>query len=330
MKISVITITNRKNPRFAAMAKTLAANLKPYPDVELEWVVVDTLQKEREGSIEAGFPVVHVEQTGEFFPNHNGARNTGVLAASGDYLFFLDDCTVVTRSWMQGMKALAKEGHGMRCNMFFQNDIEIPDDGLIANHEGGAHNFVDCLATTVAGGAFGVPREKILEVGGFDEIYSGIACKNEDLDAFVRLERAGLKWRTSENCCAIQLMTSHDKAPYDTPKLALEGRKLFNALIKDRERTQALRGISAHETGTSGSGSSEHSEPEGGALPSVLSSEAGGEQSELGGSDSSPDPVADAPSDRNSHSGDSSPVDDLEDGDDGDDDLDDLEDELMS
>ena len=41
MRLSVITITCRRDPRFARMAQAIAANLARHPEVELEWIVVD-------------------------------------------------------------------------------------------------------------------------------------------------------------------------------------------------------------------------------------------------------------------------------------------------
>jgi hypothetical protein len=263
MKLAIVTITCRPEPRFADMVKAIAGSIsaskiepKPY------WIVVDDVLNAAETRIarseglkrivDSQFGLLHVQPkpskvrgpwrtTPEDLPDQNNARNTGLtfaIAMDADYVLYVDDCTVITQSTIQAVLACAEKNVCLRVPIVFKNDIVIPQDGKVSMGESGGFHFVPCKATTAAGGCFGMPIEALVGIGGFDEVYAG-AMGKQDLDAFMRAERAGWKWVTTKRCAAIQLAKTHDKASVSRNDEALSGRasvKPWNNLLRDKTR----------------------------------------------------------------------------------------------
>lgn len=265
MKLAIVTITVRPEPRFADVANAIAGNLLSTGklDHDVGWIVVDEcLSGPAETSaaraqvlkqaVADRFPLIHVEpkpsrvrgrqrQTAEDLPDQNSARNTGLalaIALEADYVIYLDDCTIPTQSLLQVAFLAAEKGACLRVPIVFKQDIAVPQDGKVAMGESGGMHLVPCKATTAAGGCFGMPTAALEAICGFDEVYAG-AMGKQDLDAFVRAERSGWKWMTSKRCAAIQLSKTHDKASVSRNDEALSGRasvKPWNALLKDKQR----------------------------------------------------------------------------------------------
>lgn len=279
MKLAIVTITCRPEPRFADMAKSIIGSILSVPDKskdhEIVWIVVDEQlaagTPEGRRAREAGLaevvgdvlPVLHcvpkpskvrgpTRETPEDLPDQNNARNTGLavaLAAEADYALYLDDCTVITQSTIQAVLVAAANDHCLRVPIIFKNDVLVPESGKVAMGETGGLHFVPCKATTAAGGCFGMPIAALLAISGFDEVYAG-AMGKQDLDAFVRAERAGWKWMTTKRCAAIQLGKTHDKASVSRNDEALSGRasvKPWNDLLRDKTRTTPIVGVDLDE-----------------------------------------------------------------------------------
>ncbi len=268
MKLSVITITCRKAPRFGQMSAALAANLAKHKDVFLEWIVVDERlwydadvreemfaevvveqeNKDRDGTWERlnlkhvapkpskwRGPDVEVDR-----PDHNSARNTGLAYATGDYIAFVDDCTVVGGCWLETLLLCAALDGGYRCNVAPTREavFRMPRTGLVHDREV-ADRLVEAAPTTIAGCAFGAPRAAFDAIGGFDESYGGESgC--EDTDAFVRLSHTGLLFYSSRAGWAYHI--AGPRAHDDVCSLsevfhAQANNRRYNALLGDRGRT---------------------------------------------------------------------------------------------
>lgn len=258
-RIAICTITARRDARLHDMAKTLTyAARAARGRASLVWVVVDELHGEDRlpASVFEDLEVFHVRPKPSSFrpdlPDHNGARNTALahaLSAHVDYIVYLDDRTVVTRSFADVVLACVRDATGYRATVKFVRDVAVPDNGLIDAHELGGLDFAPCAATTVAGGCFGAPAHAFEQIDGFDEAFSGQYGK-EDLEAFVRLERIGIRWMATKRAVALQLGASAPASPagtdttrvdITTDREALRGRRnlvLFKKLIADRKRVR--------------------------------------------------------------------------------------------
>lgn len=246
MKISIVTITCRHEPRYREMEATIAANVARVQDVDLEWLIVDELGRDFESdSIDVRMVRPQPsEWRDRGFPDPQTARNTALSEVRGDYVVFLDDCTIVNNYWLEQVIECANNGWGYRCNVVDLSNTKLPIDGAFVWPHASPDRFRTCLATTVAGRCFGAPNKALCDIGGFDMIYSGGMPKGA-MDAFVRTERAGLIWKTNRRGWAIQLTCTHDRAAVGRRDHDVRNKGFFDALLSDRERTDVIEAFVA-------------------------------------------------------------------------------------
>jgi len=269
MKLSVITITCRTDPRLPEMARTLIQSLSAAPaDTRLEWIIVDdrllgegareTSKSVRElvfaavhGVASEGvmdrFSVNHTPplpsphrgpQVASPAPAHNSARNAGLFACADnvDYIVFLNDCSIVTVGWAAVAVDCALAGKGWRCKEGSIQDIKLPDGHY--RHKDHHDRLRPVPATTVGGACWGAPAASFGKIRGFDLAYDGEA-KGHELDAVVRLARTGLAFVTTERAYTVRLrrtLTSDEVSTRQEVFVGNRNKILLNELTRDRSR----------------------------------------------------------------------------------------------
>jgi len=247
MKLSIVTITCRENPRFEEMYRTLAGSLARCPmPLEVEWIIVDEKMRVPKFPLNEQLGIRVIAPLGSVAraqldkdPAHNSARNAGLLAVSpdSDYIVFLNDCTIVTKAWFELVHDCAAQNLGIRCRTYVMHDIAIPADGAVTHRD---HNdrLREVPPATVAGPCWGAPKRAFDQVGGFDLVYDG-EDRGHDADAILRLARVGVRFICSERAFAVCLKRTKNRAEVSTRKAAFVGArntKTFNLLAKDRHR----------------------------------------------------------------------------------------------
>lgn len=264
MKVSVITITCRSNPRLAEAARTLSATVAHAGDTELEWIIVDELGRDVEMLTKPADwnqralerftvqvvrpPELAIRQGPDRAPAHNNARNAGLAHATGDYVVLLNDCNVVTEGWLAVARDCAKQGVGWRCKTHEIPDRAIPATGVVRwkdHHD----NLRPVPFSGVAGPCFGAPMRAFREIDGFDLSYDG-QRKGNDNEAILRMARNGLVFVGTERAFTVQLRRTKIAAEISTLKEAHAGNRniaLYNDLKRDTKRVLPLQ--SAHPFG---------------------------------------------------------------------------------
>lgn len=248
MKLSVITITCRPEPAFDLMATAIASSLMSCSeDVDLEWIVVDEKLWDAEpdarvrslklaasdACLEAA--IVHVPPKpsrlrGPFrdpelpadLPDHNGARNTGLAVATGDFVLFMDDQMLITANLLPLVVDLAAAGRGFRAVVTSNPNVGKLDLENLRYNDAKGGRLSKAIPTAVAGGCFGAAREAFERVRGFDEAYGGQYSRPEIV---LRLARAGVEFWGRQDVCGISLRTQKNRREITNDQAALAGKR---------------------------------------------------------------------------------------------------------
>jgi glycosyl transferase family 2 len=227
--ITIVTITARRDPMWEPMLQSLAEARQVARGGDesfyLEWVVVDAgLWYDPRRVIDlhhlvmdsgGPFPVIHIAPkpsvfhgpwTDRHLPDQNGARNTGIVYANGDYLVFIDDCSVVHPNFLRRAWAAREESRIVRfAHRFWRpivnHGLKPPDDERYAQ-------YGRLTETSLRGSGVGYPLAILLDMNGFDERFSG--APKEDIGIGIRLKAAGHElWEDNSTL----IVESLDEAP---------------------------------------------------------------------------------------------------------------------
>jgi GT2 family glycosyltransferase len=184
-RISVVVCTLNGG---ATIGETLdAIERLEYPDVEP--IVVDDGSTDATAEIVAAHPEVRLIRT----PNRglSAARNTGLRAATGELVAYLDDDAYPDPHWLDYVAlALRDDTHAGVGGP----NLPVPEDGLVAesvaNAPGGPVHVLlsDTVAEHIPGCNMAFRRDRLEAIGGFDEQFR---VAGDDVDVCWRLQARG-------------------------------------------------------------------------------------------------------------------------------------------
>jgi len=248
MKLTIAYMTNRPDPAFRWFADSLANQITP--DLEIEVLVVDLLSdyapQERMQYFRdhtrpefilrvippkpCAWQGKHRKTVEDMFAAAI-ARNTAFIHTTSNYIFCVDDLTVLGPQWLANAKHAAENRYVM-CGAYKKlechpdelknfKDGELPhmrvENGTIISHGreildcrwnyGSDDGIKPCAGSFFFGCSFGVPMEAVLKTNGFDEYHDGLGA--EDYDFGTRLARAGYKLYYNRNALTCESEEMH-------------------------------------------------------------------------------------------------------------------------
>lgn len=215
--VTICFPTMRKHPKLMWLLDSLDYQRKKYPDLQIQFIVIDYWQNVRNGHPDYEqfvFPpdldVLHISplpsnvqgryrSTVEVWYAAANARNSGFVYAKHDHIAFADDLAVLGQRWLEGIieavegNYIALGAYQKHINMVVENGKIISSDlalnGMDVRWEGAADNS---KARTRGGNLYGcsycMPLEAGLKINGFDCLTDTIGY--EDCVAGIRIESA--------------------------------------------------------------------------------------------------------------------------------------------
>jgi hypothetical protein len=229
--ITVAYITYRADPKFDWFADSLA---RQTDGSDMEVLVVDgQWSRERTGLFEAQargrFALTHVaaKPTPNAGPHRltrvdhfsaASARNTAAVYATGKYLVYADDLSVLMPGWWAEVQAAAAAGDVIG-GAYQKRAQMVVDDGVLISSrcdpagidtrwwQAGDSGRAPLPGAQLYGCSFGVPLELMKDVNGFDELCDRTG--GEDWHFGQRLEWSGATIRYSRHMLTIESAELH-------------------------------------------------------------------------------------------------------------------------
>jgi hypothetical protein len=150
------------------------------------------------------------------------ARNTGIIAARGNYFVGVDDLSVLLPTWWPQVKHAASSGYSV-AGAYWKQKALVVENGEIKSFEqypggrdtrwdhGSDTGIVPWHGGNVYGCSFGMPTDLLVRINGFEELASGEG--GEDYCMGIRSERAGADWRYNRNMQSWESEEAHHEEP---------------------------------------------------------------------------------------------------------------------
>jgi glycosyltransferase involved in cell wall biosynthesis len=241
MRFSVVISTyNRSRLVLRAVASVLAQE-----GVDLEVVVVDDGSSDDTLAVlgQLDDPRLRVVER----PNggFSAARNSGIAAATRDWVTFLDDDDTALPGWLACLAGLVGEGVGLVC---CGAEYRTKDGVLVETAVPGADSLFDNQTALFLAGTFAVRADLLRAAGGFDERLRCSQNTDVGLRLITGLAERGLRINNTDRpCVRIDHRPASDRSSTN-PAMLFQGTRVLldnhrERLARDRHGRAVLNGV---------------------------------------------------------------------------------------
>lgn len=239
MSFSLCYLTNRKTPRFDWFCDGIVRQCGSAVDFEV--IVVDSVlwddaagrRQELADIVKGRFAYKHVPPKpsvfqgphrltkSDFFAASN-ARNTGICHSSKDYIYFIDDLSIMLGDFLSNVRHAAQGKYvvGGAYKKVLELVVENGDakswrefpQGLDSRLGRGSKEGIRPInGGALYGCSMGLPMGAMLQINGFDEIYDSQG--GEDYSVGIALEKWGHKIWYNLNLMTLEDELAHGQGP---------------------------------------------------------------------------------------------------------------------
>jgi glycosyltransferase involved in cell wall biosynthesis len=207
VKVTVTLVTKKREPRFKYAFESLKEQTIPHRD--FEYIIIDGYYHTRKNEVlsliekmKFDFPVLYLPDKpsrwkGQRFQICN-ARNTALIFANGKWIVNHDDCTKMSKDWIEKHLKLLEMGKDyIVTGSWIGYQFIVNGEGVMGVYGPEDRMKIIKVPQQVNAGWFygqncSYPLESVLNINGFDEELDG-EMGQEDINLGIRLERNGLK-----------------------------------------------------------------------------------------------------------------------------------------